>query len=179
MKTNVLTIAALSAVITFYSCKGNKTKNDQDNQTTSLTTDETKPANTATAAPKTYSITTTPDSVTLGKNKEALVKVKNVKAIELSNPEGEITGTELTYDIEVTNRNTIGGSSVFINPNDFRLELDNKTKLTHENYNSVSAAPEATASSTDNKFKLPAGTKPVMLNLFFDETRASIKLELK
>ena len=166
-----------------YSCKGKKEQTEQTEQTNQTTPSqsesETKPSSGSSSEPKTYQVTALPDSVVLGKNKEAFIKIKNLKAIELSNPDGQTTGIELTYDIDVTNKNSIGGSSVSINPNDFRLELDNGTKLIHDNYNSVSAQPEATASSSDNRFKLPANVKPTALNLFYNETRATVKLELK
>ncbi len=166
-----------AGLVTIYSCKGNKEQTDKSTATQSTT--ETKSASTSANESKTYVVTALPDSVLLGKNKEAVIKIKNLKATELSNPNGQVTGIELTYDIEVTNKNSIGGSSTYINPSDFRLELDNGTKLTHDFYNTVSVEPEATASSTGNKFIIPPGAKPTALNLFYSETRSTVKLEFK
>ncbi len=178
MNKNLIQIVFLVSFF-LYSCKGAKTKTDESIQTTTVDGSESKPSANKDSETKANTVTAMPDSVTLGKNKEVLIKLENLKEVQLTNPEGENTGTELSYDIEVTNNNKIGGSNVFINPNDFRLLLDNGTKITHDNYNSVSADPESTKSSTDNKFKLPPGTKPASLNLFFNETSASVKLEVK
>ncbi|NJM80902.1 MAG: hypothetical protein HC854_17145 [Flavobacterium sp.] len=103
-----------------------------------------------------------------------------MKALELSNPDGKITGIELTYQIEVTNKNAIGGgSSIGIDPSNFRLELDNCNKISHEKYNYLSVKPEETQTSETQNFKIPTGTKPVNLHLFYDETRAVVKLSMK
>jgi len=186
MKRKLIPIVLLASLTIMYSCKGKKATTDESTQTTTVdsqsktaTTEQPKPEAAKTNETKTYTIAATPDSVVLGKNKEAVLKIKNLKAIQLNNPNGENTGIELSYDLEVTNNNKIGGSNIFINPQQFRLVLDNGTKLTHDNYNSVGADAESTKTATDNKFKLPPGTKPKALNLFFDETSASIKLELK
>jgi len=187
IKKSLIPIVFFVSLTIFYSCKGKKANTDETTQTT-ITTDtqskvetdkQAKPEATKSNETKTYTVAAVPDSVVLGKNKEAVIKIKNLKAIQLNNPNGENTGIELSYDLEVTNNNKIGGSNVFINPQQFRLVLDNGTKLTHDNYNSVGADAESTKISTDNKFKLPPGTKPKALNLFFDETSASVKLEVK
>lgn len=183
MKKNLFPIVLLAGLTIVYSCKGKKATTDEPTQTTaaadsSAKTETAKPAAT-TNETKTYTVTAIPDSVILGKNKEAVIKIKNLKAIQLNDPDGKNTGIELSYDLEVTNNNKVGGGNVYVNPSQFRLLLDNGTKLTHDNYNTVSADAESTKIATDNKFKLPAGTKPTALNLFFDETSASIKLELK
>lgn len=178
MNKNLIQIIFLVSFI-LYSCKGGKTKTDESVQTTTVDGSESKPLANKDSEIKANTVTATPDSATLGKNKEAFIRIKNLKEVRLTNPEGENTGTELSYDIEVTNNNKIGGNNIFINPNDFRLLLDNGIKITHDNYNSVSADPESTKSSIDNKFKLPPGTKPASLNLFFNETSASVKFEVK
>lgn len=179
MKKNAIAIVIIAGLVTMYACKGNPKQAEQTNQTTaSKPTNETKPSS-ASTEPKEYIVTVSPDNVLLGKNKEAAVKIENLKARELSSPDGQVTGVELTYDIEVTNNNKIGGSSFYINPNNFRLELDNGTKITHDDSHEINVQPEATALSSNNKFKLPAGAKPTALNLFYDETRATVKLELK
>ncbi|RYE34166.1 MAG: hypothetical protein EOP42_07625 [Sphingobacteriaceae bacterium] len=186
MKLKLIPIALLASLTMIYSCKGKKTTDDStqtttvaDSQTKTATTEQQAPEPAKTNETKTYTVTATPDSAVLGKNKEAVIKIKNLKAVQLNNPNGENTGIEISYDLEVTNNNKIGGGSVYVNPNQFRLLLDNATKLTHDTYNTVSVDAESTKSSSDNKFKLPAGTKPKALNLFYDETSASIKLELK
>lgn len=179
MKSTIFPIAILLGIMTIFSCKGKEKEKEQANETSNQPQSESTPKNTSSSEPKTYTVTAVPDVATLGKSSEAQVKIKNVKAIELTNPDGAITGTELTYELEVTNKNQIGGSSVYVNPNDFRLELDNGTKISHDNYNTVTADPESTKSSSENRFKLPPGTKPTALSLFFNETRASVKLEMK
>ena len=177
MKKNVFLIVILAGLVTVSACKQNKKQEESSQATTSQSTTETKTPGAA-AEPKTYTVTAMPDSVSLGKNKEALVKLKDLKAIELSNPDGQVTGMELTYKIELTNKSAIGGNSVGIATTDFRLELDNGTKIAPSSIY-VSAAPEATKLSEDDKFAIPAGAKPTALDLFYDQTRASIKLELK
>lgn len=185
MRKILITTVLFASLAGVYSCKGKKANSEEGTSSATTATDSaTKPAATSTSPEKTnetktYTVTATPDSVILGKNKEAVIKIKNLKAIQLNDPDGKNTGIELTYDIEVTNKNKIGGGNVYVNPSQFRLLLDNATKLTHDTYNTVSADAESTKISTDNKFKLPAGTKPTALNVFFDETSASIKLELK
>jgi len=185
IKKSLIPIVLLTGFTVFYSCKGKKANTDETTQTTTSATDTTsksevtKTPESNTSETKTYTVTATPDSALLGKNKEAVIKINNLKAIQLNNPEGQNTGIELSYDMQVTNKNKVGGSNVFIDPNKFRLVLDNGTKLTHDNYNAVGADAESTKISTDNKFKLPPGTKPTALNLFFDETTASIQIGLK
>ena len=178
MKNSLIALVIVSALITMPSCKGNKKQDEQTTQTTQETT-ETKPAGASFSEPKTFTVTATPDSVSLGKNKEVLMKITHLKAVELSTPDGNTTGIELSYDIEATNRQKVGESTIGIYPSNFRLELDNGTKISPETSNSFNVNAESTASSTGNIFKLPAGTKATALNLFYDETRVSIKLEMK
>ena len=177
MKKRGFAILILSAVTVLYSCKDKK--KEQETQTVTTTQDNEHPEVTPPAAEtKTYTITAMPDTVSLGKNKEAFIKIKDLKAIELSNPDGTSAGMELTYKIELTNKNAIGGSEVGVPTTDFRLELDNGNKIA-PNSIFVNAAPEATKLSENDKFTIPAGAKPVALNLFFEQTRASIKFEMK
>lgn len=117
--------------------------------------------------------------MTIGKDKEATIKVINLKAIELSDADSKVTGIELSYDYEVTNNNKIGGDGFVIDPAKFRLVLDNNNKISHETYDSDGVDAESTKTIVGNKFKFPAGSKPVALNLFFNETTASVKLEMK
>ncbi len=177
MKKSVIVILMLSGIMTTYSCKENK--KEQANQTTaSQPATENSSGSGATTEPKTYVVTALPDTVLLGKNKEAFIKIKDLKAIELSNPDGTSAGIELSYKIELTNKNAIGGDAVGLPTTDFRLELDNGNKIA-PNSIFVNAEPEATKLSDNDKFTIPAGAKPTALNLFYDQTRASIKLELK
>ncbi|WP_343670229.1 hypothetical protein [Chitinophaga sp.] len=174
--------SVFSIAIFFAACKSKTAPTNADssaNTTTSTTAPENSSSATPANEPKSYTVTFSPDTAFLGKKKEAFVRLKNGKAIELYDNEGKVTGTELTYEIELTNKNKVGESSVFLNPNDFRLALDNGTNITHDNYNSVSADAESTKTSEENKFRLPAGTKPKTLNLFLDETRVSVGVEMK
>ncbi|WP_343689103.1 hypothetical protein [Chitinophaga sp.] len=174
--------SVFSIAIFFAACKSKTTSENADssaNTTTSTTEPANNGSNTPANEPKSYTVTFSPDTAILGKKKEAFIRLKNGKAVELYDNEGKVTGTELTYEIELTNKNKVGENSIFVNPNDFRLTLDNGTNITHDSYNSVSADAESTKSSEDNKFRLPAGTKPKTLNLFMDETRVSVGVELK
>ncbi len=177
MKKNVILIAILSMHLVIYSCK-QKVKEGEESQATTTESGEAKSEYSSVSEPKTYTISTTPDTILLGKNKEAQVRIVDMRAIELSNPDGQSTGIEVRYKLELTNKTPIGGNTVGIATSDFRLELDNGNKIAPSSVY-VSAEPEATKTSEDDVFTLPAGTKPVSLNLFFDQTRASVKLKLQ
>jgi hypothetical protein len=171
---------ALTVLVSVVACKGKKENGSDasDKSATEQTTPssgDSKPTN----EPKSYSVTFSPDTAYLGKKKEAFVRLKNGKAVELSDADGKVTGIELSYEIEVTNKQALGSNSVFVNPSDFRMQLDNGTNITHDYYNSVSVQPESTGSSADNKFRIPVGAKPKALNLFLDETRVTVGVELK
>ncbi|WP_348799311.1 hypothetical protein [Flavobacterium adhaerens] len=166
----------LSAILTTYSCK--KDQQEADTTSSEATTESTTESAVPIAEPKTYVVTATPESVLLGKKKETSVKIKDIKAVDLSNPDGTSAGIELTYKIELTNKNAIGGNSIGFGTSDFRLELDNGNKIA-PNSVYVNAAPEETKLSEDDKFTIPAGAKPTGLILFYDQTRAGVKLELK
>ena len=178
-------ILASVVVVTFaFTACNSKTNSEKSDSTTTQQESSSTPApapasSTPANEPKSYTVTFSPDTVFLGKKKEAFLKLTNGKAVELYDADGKITGIELTYAFDVTNKNQMGGNNVFINPNDFRLQLDNGNNITHDNYNSVSAQPESTNQSADNKFKLPPGTKPKALNLFYDETRVAVQVEMK
>jgi hypothetical protein len=179
MKRTILATAIIFA-ITLVACKGKKGAESSEQATTEQTNNKEAAANNSpTNEPKSYAVTFSPDTAYLGKNKEAFIRLKNGKAVELSDADGKITGTELSYEIELTNKHKMGENSVYINPNQFRLLLDNGNNITHDNYNTVTADAESTNSSVDNKFRLPAGTKPKSLNLFFDETRVTVGVEMK
>jgi hypothetical protein len=184
MKKSVFAMALLSGILTLNSCKGDKKTDEITPETTTeaQTTPSVETTTPEVVEPKSYTVNVapgTPETILLGKNKEASVKILNLKAIDLTDPDGKSLGIQFSYDLEVTNKNPIGGSSVYIDPTKFRLELDNGTKITYDQYNTVDVSAESTKTSTGNIYKLPAGTKPAALNLFFDETRVSVKLEMK
>ncbi len=184
MKKSFLSIALLTGILILNSCKGktDDTTTPTNSTVTPIPTETAAPIATTSVEPKSYTIKVapgTPETILLGKNKEANMKIFNLKAIDLSDPEGKSLGIQLSYQIELTNKNSIGGSAIYIDPSKFRLELDNGTKISHDDYSSLNVEAESTKSSAECKFKLPAGTKPTALNLFYDETRVSIKLLLE
>lgn len=178
MKKSILASALLIA-IAFAACKNKKAAEGTDESNSAQSESSTPASNSPANEPKSYTVTFSPDTAYLGKNKEAFIRLKNGKAVELQDADGKSTGTELSYEIEVTNKHKMGEGGVYLNPSQFRLQLDNGNAITHDNYNSVSAEAESTNSSVDNKFRLPAGTKPKTLNLFYDETRVSVSVEMK
>ncbi len=182
MKKIYLAIAVIA--LTFQtSCKKEEKTEEITPSTETTTSSESETTSEEKAVmntPKTYTVTASPEVSILGKKSEAEVKVINLKALELSDPDGKITGIEFTYQIEVTNKSSItDGSNIFINPNEFRLELDNGNKISHDNYNTLNIDKEATKASETQTFRLPAGTKPVNLHLFYKETRAVVKLNMQ
>jgi hypothetical protein len=126
-----------------------------------------------------YQIEVIPDSVVFGPNKAVVLSIKNLKAADVVNLPENDTSIEITYNLEVTNNNLINGDYVYVNPSNFRLLLNNHHKLTHAFYNSLGADPQSTTISTGNIFNLPAKTKPVAFDLFFADSVASIKINLK
>ena len=172
---SIIAVTTLAAVI---SCKGKK-ENAADAGNATEQTPASSNESKAGSEPRTYAVSFSPDTAYLGKSKDAFVRIKNGKAVELSDADGKSAGIELSYELEVTNKRTLGQNSVYVNPSDFRLQLDNGTNITHDHYNSVSVEAEATGSSVENKFRIPAGAKPKALNLFFDETRVTVAVELK
>jgi len=135
----------------------------------------TSPAN----EPKSYTVAFSPDSALLGKSKEVGIKLMSGTATELADPDGKAQGIELSFKISVTNKNKIGGNSIGVAPSDFRLVLDNNTAISQFNGSYVSVEPESTKESETITYRLPAGSKPKTLNLFNDETRASVSISLK
>lgn len=178
MKKTVLLFTLLSLLTFTYSCKSSKKQDDTNAQSSTQLNDVEPSSAPASTDTKIYTVTASPDSTFLGKNKEALLKLKDMKAIDLSDPDGKNTGMELTYKIELTNKNAIGGDNIGLNTSDFRLELDNGNKVSPASV-FVNANADETKLSDEDKFEIPAGAKPVSLNLFYDQTRASIKLDLK
>lgn len=97
MKKTIITISFESALLVFAACKS-KTNKLEDTSTTQQTSTETSSSTTGSEI-KTYEVTATPDSVLLGKNKEASIKIKDLKAIDISDQDGKSKGIELTYKI--------------------------------------------------------------------------------
>lgn len=182
MKKSVIVSVLLAGFISLNSCQKKETGVGSDSSNV-VVTDLSGPVlgkdgGTPSEA-KTFKVTATPDTFLLGKNKEASVKILNLKAVELSDPDGKVTGIEMSYDLELTNTNTIAqGGYIQLEPSQFRLVLDNGSKISHDNYNSVSANADETKLVSGNSFKMPAGTKPVSLNLYYDETIVNAKLDL-
>lgn len=180
MKNIFISMVAIATFSVMYSCKGKNKEATSDTTATQEPAKKEEAASTTPAnEPKTYTVTFSPDSALLGKNKEAFIKIKNAKAVALQNPDGKDEGIELTFDLDVTNKNKIGTSSFFFRTDNFRLALDNNQNLTEANGNSSGVDAESTKELTGIKYKIPAGAKPKTLNLFHDETRASVGVELK
>ena len=166
---------------------GCKSKNQSSNSADSATVSEAPAPTAETTAtpaspanePKTYSIKFSPDTALLGKKKEAAVKLIGVSAVDLSDPEGKSQGIELTFKMNVTNRNKIGDGEIYFAPDNFRLILDNNTSISQTSGSGVQVAPESSKESDVITYRLPAGSKPKTLNLFHDETRSSVGLTIE
>jgi hypothetical protein len=181
MKKLVFGISVISALVLF-SCKGKEKEANAEGTTAS--TEQNTPSNesqpaAATNEPKTFKVTFSPDTVYLGKSKELSVKIKNAKAVELQNPDGKSEGIELSFDMDATNKNKVGGNGIFFASSNFRLQLDNGNNITQDNGNSASIEAESTKELTGITYKIPAGTKPKSLSLFFEETRVSVGVTLE
>lgn len=133
----------------------------------------------ATSLLRKYQIQVIPDSAIFGANRQVVLSIKNIKAQDVWNQPENDTSIEITYDLEVTNNDTINGKYVYVDPRNFRLVLDNHRKITHAFYNALGADPQSTTTSTGNIFNLPAKTKPVVLDLFFADSIASMKILIK
>jgi len=180
MKNIFIPMVAIAALSVVYSCKGKNKEAASDVSTTQEPAKkEEAPSSTPANEPKSYTVTFSPDTVLLGKNKEALVKIKNAKAIALQDPDGKDEGIELTFDLDVTNKAKVGGDNFFFRTDNFRLTLDNNQNTTEASGNSGTVKAESTSEITGIKYKIPAGARPKTLNLFHDETRASVSVELK
>lgn len=178
MKKTFLAIATVSTLALF-SCKdkakeGSATSTETNGQATAG--EETKPA---ASEPKTYKVTFSPDTLYLGKNKELFVKIKNAKAVALQDPDGKSEGIEFTYDLELTNKNPVGGNSLFFVPNDSRLTLDNGNNITQESGVGNGVDAESTKDIQGIMYKIPAGAKPKSLNLFHEGTRVAVAVSVE
>ena len=119
-----------------------------------------------------------PDSLILGKDKEAFVKYLGGEAIEMQDPDGKSKGMNVKLKLRVTNKSTLDDKKFFnIFQSDVRLELDNGTSTTAKNGDSLNPDPES-AKDGEWEFEIPAGTKPTKLNLFYDGTRVGVVLSL-
>ncbi|MBE9585077.1 hypothetical protein IM792_11505 [Mucilaginibacter sp. JRF] len=184
-KITLMAVLAVATVV--YSCKSKADKDAADStaavESAEAATEKPAAASTEASQPanetKTYTVTFTPDSAILGKKKEALLKLVAVSATDLSDPDGKSQGIELKFKISGTNKEKIGGNSIGIATNNFRLVLDNNTSINEANGGYFSVQPESTSESDEITYRIPAGAKPKALNLFFDETRASVGVELK
>jgi hypothetical protein len=188
MNKKILSFAvAAFLTIGMIACKGKKKEADANTATEQTPTsgandvkpaEEIKPSGPANA-PKTYQLSLMPDSVILGKEKEAFIKLMGGEAIELQDADGKSTGMNIKFKLRVTNKSTLENKKFFsVNAGDARLELDNGTNTTYKNGGSFNPDPE---SSKDDvwEFEIPAGTKPTKLNLFYDGTRVSVAVSLK
>lgn len=129
--------------------------------------------------PKTYTVNLASDSAFLGKEKEAFFKITKAEAIELQDQDGNSQGTELRLSMNLTNRNPIGGNAIGVSSSDFRLQLEDGTKITSTSGSYWGAQPESTQEAEPVVFTIPAGAKPKTLNLFYDNTRVSVGVSLK
>jgi len=179
MKKRLIPISALALLAFVYSCKSKPKETTTDSSTTQSTQPAATPATTPTNEPKTYAVSFSPDSVLMGKNKEVLVKIKTSKAVALVNPDGKDEGIEFTFDLEVTNKNSVGGAGVFFRTDNFRLALDNGNNITEYKGGSENIDAESTKEIKEITYKIPPGAKPKTLNLFHEQTRVSVSVELK
>jgi hypothetical protein len=179
MKKRFFPVPALALFVLVYSCKSKPKETTTDSGTATATQPANTPTTTPANEPKTYTVIFTPDTVLLGKNNEAFVKIKNAKAVALQNPDGKDEGIELTFSLDVTNKNKVGGNSIFFRTDNFRMTLDNGNNITQDTGEAEGVDAESTKELKKIVYKLPAGTKPKTLNLFHDQTRASVGLELK
>ena len=174
--------AAVLLTINLVACKGKSSQKETDTAATETSTKEDdKKSVDKTNEPKNYKVVFTPDSALLGKNKEALVKITGSNAVALQNPDGKDIGMELSIKLTATNKDMIGqGNSVSVSYSDSRLALDNGTNITIDSGSDfLRANQEATSREETWTYKIPAGAKPTALNLFFNETRASVKINLE
>lgn len=182
MKKNILLFALLSISITcIVACK--EKKKDQDATVTQPTVnpEASKAAETNSIAnqPKTYALSFLPDSLILGKDKQAFIKVLGGEAVELQDADGKSTGMHIKFKFRVTNKSTIeAAKSVYVSASESRLELDNGTNTTYKTGSSLNAEPEA-SNEGEWEWEIPAGTKPTKLNMFFDGTRVSVGISMK
>jgi hypothetical protein len=182
MRILSMTTLALAALL-MGACKS-KTSESQSTEdsaqtTTSTSTPAATDATTAEPVASSHKVSFSPEVVTLGKSKEANVKLVPGTATDLTTPDGKSEGQEIRFIISVTNNQKIGGSSFSIYPSEFRLLLDDNTLITQESGSSFSIAPESTEESNEISFRVPAGKKAKTLNLYYDETRIPVQVNIE
>jgi hypothetical protein len=174
-------ILTFSLFIVLAACKAkdkSSEADDKQNEQNGPAAEEKK--NTVAASePKTYQLVFAPDSVLLGKDKEAFIKILGGEAVELQDVDGKSTGMNIKIKLRETNRSSLDNKKFFgVYPGDARLELDNGTNVTSTSGDGLSAEPEA-STEAEWVFETPAGTKPTKLNLFYDGTRVSVSITMK
>jgi len=176
-------LALAVAALLLGACKS-KSQESQSASTDAAQT-ETNPSSSsatssesATPAVTTQKVNFSPELVTLGKAKEATIKLLPGTAIDLQTPDGKSEGQEIKFKISVTNNFKIGQNNFGIYPSEFRLVLDDNTAITEESGGSLSVNPESTEESADITYRVPAGKKPKTLNLYYDETRMPVQVSL-
>lgn len=140
-----------------------------------------KPSNTNT--PLTYTVKFAPDTVLMGKDKKFLIQVLEGSGLIQQDPDGKVLGSELTIKLRGTNKHFVGDAdapSYSIYQPDQRLELDNGTSISSKQQPEIAPEKE-TSKEAEMIFDLPAGTKPVKLNLYeyYSKTRYSIALTVE
>ena len=184
MKKITLVSFIFVTMISIISCKSKKKEEVKKQEIETLTTNTNiQPTDnnvkTETVA-KTFTIIVapgTPDTVSIGKKKAAFIKIIDLKAEEILDSEGKATGTTLSYKIVLTNKNPIGKDKVYFETSNFRLELDNGTKVSPKSV-FIAAEPEATETSKDDFFTIPLGVKPTALILFYEDVKSTVKLQM-
>lgn len=181
MKKQILMLATGTFLLAgMVACKG-KSKESESEKTADTEVkkaDETKTSDGGNSA-KTYTLSFSPDSVILGKDKEVFLKLLSGEGVELSDPDGKSTGMNLKIKIRATNKSTLDDKKFFnVRYSDSRLELDNGTSITCETGDSLNPEAEASLDGTW-EFAVPAGAKPSKLNLFYDGTRVGVAISLK
>jgi hypothetical protein len=180
MKKTFIAIATVSTLALF-SCK-DKAKEAGSDATTKPAAEQTTPSAESKPAanePKTYKVVFAPDTVYLGKEKEAFVKIKNAKAVALQDPDGKSEGIELTFDLDVTNKHAVGGSNLFFRTDNFRLQLDNGNNITQSDGGAEGVDAESTKEIKGITYKIAPDAKPKTLNLFHDGTRVGVAVTLE
>lgn len=172
-------VAAFAAGIFLISCKtkqSEKTKVDEVTRTEAPAGDANTANNNTDAVDAGVAMTALPDTLSFGTDSELSLAIKNVQLTTRKNDDGKITDNTLSYDFEARNNLSIGGQSLYVNPENFRLELDNGSKISHDIYHTVNIRPEATEVSKENKFVFDPNRKPVALHLFYNNERKVVKL---
>lgn len=178
MKKTFIVIATVSALALF-SCKDKAKETESGEKATTETEKKTAEADKPANEPKTYKIVFAPDTLYLGKDKEAFVKIKNAKAVAIVNPDGKSEGMELTFDLDVTNKKPVGGGTIFFRTDNFRLTLDNGNNITQDTGGAESVDAESTKEFKGIVYKIPVDTKPKSLNLFHDGTRVTVAITVE